>query len=129
MKAPAQIVLRRLTQLTRPVALRSAGGKGSKNAVVGHIGRRSGRAYRTPVVAVSRGTDGFLIALPYGNRTEWLKNVLAHGEATLFLDGGEHRVDEPVIVPIAEATGYFGAKEQRLHRRFHVDSALRLHRV
>jgi deazaflavin-dependent oxidoreductase (nitroreductase family) len=129
MKAPTQIALRRLTQVMRPVALRSAGRTGSKTAVVGHIGRKSGRSYRTPVVAVERGKDGFLIALPYDDRTDWLKNVLASGEATVRLDGSEYRVDSPVIVPIAEATGYFDAKAQRLHRRFHVASALWVHRV
>ena len=75
MKGTMQRTLRRLTQMTRPLAMRSAGTEQSNNSVVRHIGRRSGRSYETPVVAVEHD-DNFLIALPYGTRTDWAKNVL-----------------------------------------------------
>jgi deazaflavin-dependent oxidoreductase (nitroreductase family) len=117
-----------LTRVTRPLALRSAGKSGSNTAVVGHVGRRSGRRYETPVVAVAH-EDEFLIALPYGDRTDWLKNVLASGAATLVVDGRTYDLDRPEIIPMARATGYFRSKEQRLHRRFRVESALRVHRT
>jgi hypothetical protein len=77
------------------------------------------------VVAVAH--DGsFLIALPYGERTDWLKNVLAKGSATLVTGGKTYQVNRPEVIPMAEATSYFRRKEQRLHRQFHVGSALRL---
>jgi deazaflavin-dependent oxidoreductase (nitroreductase family) len=44
--------------------------------IVEHIGRRSGRRYRTPV-NVFRTSDGYVIALTYGSDTDWVKNVLA----------------------------------------------------
>jgi deazaflavin-dependent oxidoreductase (nitroreductase family) len=115
-----------LTRATRPLALRSAGKAGSSTSVVRHVGRRSGRTFETPVVAARRD-DGFLIALPYGERTDWLKNVLAGGSATIVTNGHSYEVDRPEIIPMAEATGYFRPREQRMHRRFHVDSALRVH--
>ena len=127
MNGPAQAFLRRLTRVTRPLALRSAGKSGSNTALVRHVGRRSGRSYQTPVVAVAHGDD-FLIALPYGERTDWLKNVLAARTATLVVDGRTYDLDRPEVIPMATATGYFRPKEQRLHRRFGVDSALQLHR-
>lgn len=96
--------------------------------MVRHVGRRSGRAYETPVVAVEHG-DSFLIALPYGERTDWLKNVLAGGSATLVMRGQTYQIDRPEVIPMAEATGYFRPREQRMHRRFGVDSALRVHRA
>jgi len=117
-----------LTRITRPLALRSAGKSGSNTAVVGHVGRRSGRGYETPVVAVAH-EDEFLIALPYGDRTDWLKNVLASGAATLVVHGRTYDLDRPKIIPMARATGYFRSKEQRLHRRFRVESALEVHRT
>jgi deazaflavin-dependent oxidoreductase (nitroreductase family) len=110
------------------LALRSAGKHGSNTSVVRHIGRRSGRAFDTPVVAVEH-EDGFLIALPYGKRTDWMKNVLAKGSATVVSDGRSYEVERPEVIPMAEATGYFRSKEQRLHRRFGVESALRVHRL
>jgi deazaflavin-dependent oxidoreductase (nitroreductase family) len=45
-------------------------------AVVSHVGRRSGRTYRTPVSLFRRG-DGYVIALVYGADSQWVRNVLA----------------------------------------------------
>jgi deazaflavin-dependent oxidoreductase (nitroreductase family) len=109
----------------RPLALRSAGQEGSNTSVIRHVGRRSGRTYQTPVVAVQHG-DSFLIALPYGQRTDWLKNVLDKGSAAIVTNGHTYEVDQPEVIPMAEATGYFRPREQRLHRQFRVDSALQV---
>src|SRR5499427_5410381 len=125
MKGPVQRALRRLTRVTRPLALRSAGSSGSGTSVVRHVGRRSGRSYQTPVVAVEH-EDSFLIALPYGERTDWLKNVLGKGSATIVTNGHAYEVDRPEVIAMAEATGYFRPREQRMHRQFHVDSALQV---
>jgi deazaflavin-dependent oxidoreductase (nitroreductase family) len=121
-----QAALRKLTQVTRPLAMRSAGKVGSNTAIVRHVGRRSGHPYETPVVAV-RHEDSFFIALPYDERTDWMKNVLAGGGAEIVSSGSVYVVDHPQVVPMTEVTGYFRTKEQRMHRRFGVESALRLH--
>jgi deazaflavin-dependent oxidoreductase (nitroreductase family) len=128
MRGPVRSTLRWLTRVTRPLALRSAGKEGSGTSVVRHVGRRSGRLYQTPVVAVEHD-DSFLIALPYGESTDWLKNVLAKGSATLVTGGRTYEVDEPEVIPMAEATTYFRPREQRMHRQFGVGSALRVRRV
>ena len=126
MRGSVQNALRWLTRAMRPLALRSAGKEGADTSVVRHVGRRSGRAYQTPVIAAQHD-DSFLIALPYGERTDWLKNVLAKGSATIVASGRTYEVDRPEVVPMAEATGYFRPREQRMHRQFHVDSALQVH--
>ena len=128
MNESIQRTLLRLTQVTRPLAMRSAGTKESNTSVVRHVGRRSGRSYKTPVVAVEHD-DSFLIALPYGERTDWMKKVLAVGTATLVTHGRTYGVDQPQVIPMTEATSYFGPKEQKLHRRFAVDTCLRVHRM
>ncbi|MGO8861936.1 MAG: nitroreductase family deazaflavin-dependent oxidoreductase [Acidimicrobiales bacterium] len=128
MKGPIQAALRRLTQATRPLAMRSAGKEKSNTSIVRHVGRRSGRTYETPVVAVEQD-DSFLIALPYGERTDWMKNVVASGKAAVVTHGRTYGVDQPKVIPMAEATRYFGPKEQKLHRRFAVDTCLRVHRM
>ena len=69
MNRSIQAALRRLTQATRPLAMRSAGTEKSKTSIVRHVGRQSGRIYETPVVAVEHD-DSILIALPYGERTD-----------------------------------------------------------
>jgi deazaflavin-dependent oxidoreductase (nitroreductase family) len=126
MRGPVQNALRMFTRTMRPLALRSAGQEGSNTSVVRHVGRRSGRRYETPVIAAQHD-DSFLIALPYGKRTDWLKNVLDKGSATIVSNGHAYEVDRPEVIPMAEATAYFRPKEQRMHRQFHVDSALQVH--
>ena len=102
-----------------------AGTERSNTSVVRHVGRRSGRTYDTPVVAAQHD-DSFLIALPYGERTDWLKNVLSKGSAAIVTNGHIYQVDQPEIIPMAEATGYFRPREQRMHQQFHVDTALQV---
>ncbi len=119
---------RRATQVMRPLAMRSAGTEGASASVVSHLGRTTGRSYETPVVAVQHD-DGFLIVLPYGPRTDWLQNVLAAGSARVRIQGDTYDVDQPQVIPLAEASQHFGPKEQRLQRRFGVDSCLLVHRV
>jgi deazaflavin-dependent oxidoreductase (nitroreductase family) len=48
-------------------------------AVVHHVGRKSGRHYRTPVVAF-RTAAGFVIPMTYGRDVDWARNLVhAHG--------------------------------------------------
>jgi deazaflavin-dependent oxidoreductase (nitroreductase family) len=47
-------------------------------AIVSHVGRRSGRVYRTPV-NVFRDDDRYVFALTYGADSDWVRNVLAAG--------------------------------------------------
>jgi deazaflavin-dependent oxidoreductase (nitroreductase family) len=126
MRGPIQNALRKFTRTMRPLAMRSAGQEGSGTAVVRHTGRRSGRVYETPVTT-ARHEDEFLIALPYGERTDWLKNVLSKGAAVIVANGHAYEVDQPEVIPMAEAIAYFRPMEQRMQRQFHVESALRVH--
>jgi deazaflavin-dependent oxidoreductase (nitroreductase family) len=65
-------------------------------AVVHHVGRRSGRAYRTPV-NLFPDDGGYVIALTYGPGTDWLKNVLAAGGCELEVRGRRVRCTSPVV--------------------------------
>jgi deazaflavin-dependent oxidoreductase (nitroreductase family) len=65
-----------------PSAVRSG-----KWQVIHHVGRTSGRRYRTPLDA-QRTDDGYIFTLVYGSRSDWVQNVLAAGTAQLE-DGGE----------------------------------------
>ena len=119
MKGPVQNALRRFTRVMRPLALRSAGKEGSGTSVIRHAGRRSGRVYETPVVAARHG-DFFLIALPYGERTDWLQNVLSKGSAVIVTGGRACEIDHPEVIPMTEATAYFQPREQRMQSQFRV---------
>ncbi|MGI8428949.1 MAG: nitroreductase family deazaflavin-dependent oxidoreductase [Solirubrobacteraceae bacterium] len=46
--------------------------------VICHRGRRSGRRYRTPVLAFKRGRT-LSVGILYGEESDWVRNVLAGG--------------------------------------------------
>jgi len=71
-------------------------------ASVEHRGRRSGRRYRTPVVAFTTAT-GYVSPLPYGTDTDWCLNVCAAGLCTLRLGGRDVAVSNPRVVDAATA--------------------------
>jgi deazaflavin-dependent oxidoreductase (nitroreductase family) len=120
--------VRRTSRAMKPLALRSAGTPGAYASVVRHVGRTTGRTYETPIGAVATG-DGFVIALPYGPNTDWLKNVLASGSAIIVDEGTTYDVDRPQVVPMADAGHHFSPQDQRAHRMFRVDQCLRVRRV
>lgn len=65
-------------------------------AIVSHTGRKSGRAYRTPVNAF-RTDGGYIIALTYGSESDWVKNVLTAGSCELLTRGRRVRLFDPHI--------------------------------
>ena len=65
--------------------------------VVTHVGRKSGRRYRTPV-NVFVVPDGYLIALTYGKDSDWVRNVLAAGGCDLQTRGRVRRLTGPEII-------------------------------
>jgi deazaflavin-dependent oxidoreductase (nitroreductase family) len=108
--------------------MRSAGTRGAYASVIRHQGRTTGRTYETPVWAVPAG-DGFVIAIVYGPGTDWLKNVLAAGEAAIVHHGDTYPVGQPEIVPMDSARAYFPATIARTQRLVGVDRCLRVRRV
>lgn len=64
--------------------------------VIHHRGRRSGRDFRTPVNVFRRG-DRYLIALTYGSRADWVKNILAAGQCDLHTRGQRHHLVNPIL--------------------------------
>jgi deazaflavin-dependent oxidoreductase (nitroreductase family) len=71
-------------------------------AVICHRGRRSGRLYRTPVVARRRGRS-FAVAVLYGERTDWVRNLLAAGGGQVVQRGRTYQLLAPHLVPASEA--------------------------
>jgi deazaflavin-dependent oxidoreductase (nitroreductase family) len=112
-------------KVMNPMQMRSAGTPGAYASIVRHRGRISGAEYETPVGVVADG-DAFLVALPYGSRAQWLRNVLAAGSATLVHEGTTYRVDRPELISLATVADRFSASDQRLFRWMRVDDCLRL---
>ncbi|MCV7279413.1 nitroreductase family deazaflavin-dependent oxidoreductase [Mycolicibacterium flavescens] len=88
-----------LNKVMRPLARVMPG-----MATVKHRGRRSGKPYETIVTAYRTG-DTVAVALGHG-KTDWVKNVLAAGEAELRIGRRDLRLVNPRIVPVGgDATG------------------------
>ncbi len=62
-----------------------------------HDGRVSGRTYRTPLDA-HPFPDGYVFIPMYGPRTDWVKNVLANGEARLSISDKKFELVSPRLV-------------------------------
>ena len=84
----------------------------------------TGRSYDTPVGPFAVG-DAFVIALPYGPRADWVRNVMAKGSAILVHDGRTVLIHEPQVVSVDEVIVDLPSSEQRTLRLFGVDECLR----
>ena len=65
--------------------------------ILTHVGRKSGRVYRTPI-NVFRISNRFIIALTYSSNSEWVKNVLAAGGCELKTWGKKYQLFAPAVV-------------------------------
>lgn len=70
---------------------------GSSFGRVVHVGRTSGRVYRTPMLGFRDG-DRIVFALTYGPGTQWVQNVLDAGGCEFETRRGTRRLVEPRLV-------------------------------
>ena len=71
-------------------------------AVILHRGRRSGRPYRTPVVAF-RQEQALVVALLYGEDSDWLRNLRAARGGRVVRMGRTFELGEPRVVDTSAA--------------------------
>jgi deazaflavin-dependent oxidoreductase (nitroreductase family) len=75
-------------------------------AIVHHVGRKTGRRYRTPVVAI-RSRGGFVIPLTYGRDVDWARNAVRAGGCELERLGRRIGLRKPRIVGLRAAESRF----------------------
>jgi deazaflavin-dependent oxidoreductase (nitroreductase family) len=88
--------------LTNPIQLRYAWLLPPWVVIV-HRGRRSGRLYRTPVNGFVKGRTLAAVIL-YGERSDWVQNVLAGG-GSVVRAGRTYELVEPRVVGPREVGG------------------------
>ena len=88
--------------VTNPI-LRHAAGRLPGFGIVTHVGRRSGRTYRTPV-NLFRHDDRYVIALTYGRDSQWVRNVLKAGACNVETRGRSIHLVAPEIVHDSQHT-------------------------
>ena len=93
-----QSILHRMRFLNKRIfnrlTLKFAGSSYSPISIIRHVGRRSGTSYATPVIAQA-ADNGFVFALPYGDKVDWYRNTLAAGRGTVIWRGKEYPVEKP----------------------------------
>jgi deazaflavin-dependent oxidoreductase (nitroreductase family) len=93
--------------------------------VIEHRGRRSGKTFRTPVV-VRPTSDGFIVPMPWGEGTDWCRNVRAAGECVIRWKDHNYPMVNPEVIEAAEARSVFSAPQWAGMTRFGIDQCLRL---
>ena len=105
-----------------------SGFKGSPWSLIVHQGRKSGRAYTTPVVVVAVD-EKLYTPLPYGTDVDWLQNVLHHGGGIVKKEGQWFSVCDPVLLPASEALINLPERSRQFLERFkHIEYFLRVNR-
>ncbi|MGI5221544.1 nitroreductase family deazaflavin-dependent oxidoreductase [Nocardia sp. CA-290969] len=67
-------------------------------AVLEHTGRKSGNAYRTPVmVFIESGV--LAVPLNYGPESDWVRNIRAAGSAGVVHRRKQYRLTDPRVLP------------------------------
>jgi deazaflavin-dependent oxidoreductase (nitroreductase family) len=98
-----QTVIRPMTKVLNPLIVKLAGRRHfGMAAQIQHVGRLSGRVYVTPASARVHG-DVIVIALTFGNQSDWARNVLAAGGCTIRIDGRSYRATNPRLLSREEA--------------------------
>lgn len=98
-------------------------------AIVEHVGRRSGKPYRTPVNVFSATVDGkpgVAILLSYGPDRDWLKNLIAAGGGRLRRNGKSFGVADPRVVSKADAVAHVTPGARPVFARLPFEEALLL---
>lgn len=122
----ARRAVRFVAAFVNPIVLLLAGRRWMP--VVGilrHQGRRSGRAYATPI-GMRRLGNGFVIPRTFSENAAWYLNVKAAGGATVKYLGRTYRVVEPVVVDYATARPAFPRYELLQFRLIGINEYLRL---
>ena len=84
-------------------------------AVVHHVGRKSGRRYRAPVIAFS-AADAFVIPMTYGRDVDWARNIIRARGCEVQQMGRRHALRNPRIVDFKHAEPHLPALARPLLR-------------
>jgi deazaflavin-dependent oxidoreductase (nitroreductase family) len=113
--------------VTNKLLIHIAGKKFGHFAILSHTGRKTGKVYKTPIIAEPI-ENGYVIALTYGKKVDWLANVLAKGSCSLYWKEKEYSLSKPEIVDPETGLKAFPSKLSKMLRKTGVEHFLRLSR-
>lgn len=111
-------------RVANPVVRRVAG-RVPPLAIVDHRGRRTGRDYSTPVIAVRSGDD-VVIGAVYGVESDWVRNVMAAGHARVEQRRRTREYVHPRLIGTEEGLGSMPAILRLAFRAIRVRGFVRM---
>lgn len=119
-----------LNKRSNAILLKIAGGPLRAFSLLKHVGRRSGKAYATPLSAYPLG-DGFVIALLYGDATKvsWCQNVMDAGKCILKTRGQEYVLGRPEIISASQALPAYPPLARWVYQSRDIQQFLWVHRM
>jgi deazaflavin-dependent oxidoreductase (nitroreductase family) len=94
--------------------------------ILEHVGRKSGKAYRTPLTVFNADVDGkpgVAILLTYGPDRDWLKNITAAEGGRIRRNGKTFGITDPQVVTKAEAASHV-VRGRRMFARLPFEQAV-----
>ncbi|MGV0836621.1 nitroreductase family deazaflavin-dependent oxidoreductase [Mycolicibacterium thermoresistibile] len=113
--------------VTNPIQ-RMWAGRAPLFGILEHVGRKSGRRYRTPLT-VFPTADGVAVLLTYGPDRDWLKNVLAADEVQMRRHGRTLTLTDPRVMSRDEAAAEVAGPARKVFARLPFEQAVLLRRV
>jgi deazaflavin-dependent oxidoreductase (nitroreductase family) len=111
--------------VTNKVMILIAGKNFGHFAILSHVGRKSGKKYRIPIIAEPLN-GGFVIALTYGKQVDWYKNVEAKGGGALCWKNKDYTLVNPRFVDPETGISVFPARLQPILRKRNIQYYLQL---
>jgi deazaflavin-dependent oxidoreductase (nitroreductase family) len=119
-------VLFSATRLVNPLVMLLAGTRLLPlYGVIHHRGRRSGKQFRTPVV-VRPIPGGLIVPMPWGETTDWFRNVRAADGCVIHWKGRDYRLVDPVVLNADQALSAFGGPTRVGMTRFGIKKVMQI---
>lgn len=122
-----QWVARLNRHVTNPIQ-RLWAGRAPTFGILEHVGRKSGKTYRTPLTVFTTD-EGFAVLLTYGPDRDWLKNITAAGGGRMTRRGHTVAVTDPRVVSKTEAARHVTGRAAKVFPRLPFDDAVLLRRA
>ena len=95
----ARRLIRAVARIVNPLVLRIAGRRYMPIVgIVHHRGRKTGRAYATPLGVRPAPGGGFVMPLTFSEAAHWYQNIQAAGWCVITYRGADHTVAGPAVV-------------------------------
>lgn len=83
--------------VTNKVLIHISGKRFGHFAILSHVGRKSGKLYRIPIIAEPI-EGGFVIALTYGKKVDWYENVRVKGGCSIYWKNKDYHLVNPELI-------------------------------